>query len=354
MAPLGTRALNRALLARQLLLQRADLGVAETLEHLVGMQAQVPDTPYTALWSRLKRFDPHDLGRLIESRRAVRGSLMRITLHLVTARDFLALRPLIQPLMTSTFPRTDAGQRSAGIGNDELLKLGSRLLAESPRTRAELGRLLSVRWPDRDPIALASAVIWQLPLVQIPPRGVWGKRGHPTWSPAEAWLGRSFASKPDVDKMVLRYLRAFGPATVADASAWSRLPRLREVFERLRRKLRTYTDEKGRELFDVPDAELPDPDAPAPPRFLPEYDNVLIGHADRSRVFLDDRKRIIGTRTVLVDGFVRATWSVDRKRGLVVTPIERLTDPDAIVEEGTRLLDFLGADVRDVRISRDG
>jgi hypothetical protein len=347
---LTNRALNRALLARQLLLERSELGVVATIEHLVGMQAQVPDTPYTALWSRLKRFDPHELGSLIESGRAVRGSLMRVTLHLATARDFAALRPLIQPVMTAGFARTDAGLRSAGVDDDELLEHGSRLVAEQPRTRTELGRLLAEKWPGYDPLALASAVIWRLPMVQIPPRGVWGKRGNPTW----AHVGFPLDAEPDIDSMVLRYLRAFGPATVADASAWSRLTRLREVFERLRPTLRTFRDEQGRELFDVEDAPRPAEETPAPPRFLPEYDNVLIGHADRSRVFLDDRKRIIGTRTVLVDGFVRATWAVERKRGLVVTPLEPPRHKDAIEQEGLALLDFLGADVRDVVISRAG
>jgi len=354
---LDTRALNRALLSRQLLLERSHRGVVETIEHLVGMQAQVPETPYTALWSRLRRFDPNELGRLIETRRAVRASLMRITLHLVTARDFLALRPLIQPAMNSLFPKTDAGRRIDDIDVEELVRVGVELLAEKPRTRIELGRLLADRFGG-DAVALGSAVIWLSSLVQVPPRGVWGKRGNPTWTLAEDWLGRPMSAKPSIDKMVLRYLRAFGPATVSDASAWSRLPRLREVFERLRPKLTTYRDEQGRELFDVEDVTLPDRDAPAPPRFLPEYDNVLIGHQDRSRVFLDDRKRIIGTPTVLIDGFVRATWKIERKRSiatLTVAPIERLKNVDAVVEEGARLVEFRepDADTYDVRVSRD-
>ncbi len=354
---LDLRALNRALLWRQLLLERSRLGVTQTIEHLVGMQAQVPDTPYTALWSRLEDFDPNELGRLIETRRAVRASMMRVTLHLVTARDFLALRPLIQPVMNGLFPKTDARRRLRGADAREPLAGGYTLPPGKPRTRMELGRLLAERFGG-DPVALGSAVVWLSVLVQVPPRGVWGKRGNPTWTLAEDWLGRPMTAKPSVDKLILRYLRAFGPATVVDASAWSRLPRLREVFERLRPKLKMYRDEQGRELFDASDATLPGADTPAPPRFLPEYDNVLIGHQDRSRVFLDDRKRIIGTPTVLVDGFVRATWKIERKRAvatMAITPIEKLANVDDLAEEGRRLLAFRepDADTYDVRFNRD-
>jgi hypothetical protein len=352
-----TRELNRALLGRQLLLERSTLSVPKTIEHLVGMQAQVPGSPYVGLWSRIEAFDPNVLGRLVETRRAVRLSLMRVTLHLATARDALALRALIQPMMTRSFATTDFGRNVAGVDMRELLAAGRALLSDQPLSRIELGRQLAERFPGHDPLSLASAVVWSTPLVQVPPRGVWGRTGRPMWTSLESWLGRPLSAKPNVDAMVLRYLRAFGPATVGDAHAWSRLNGLREVFERLRPKLRTFTDEHGRELFDIRNGALPSPDTPAPPRFLPEYDNVLIGHADRSRIFLDNRSRIIGRPTVLIDGFVRATWKIERKRdsaALTIRPITRLGEGERgpVVEEGRRLAQFLAPDAEhDVRIT---
>jgi hypothetical protein len=187
--------------------------------------------------------------------------------------------------------------------------------------------------------------VFVVPLIQAPPRGIWGVNTRPALTSAEAWLGPRPDTDPAPDDVVMRYLAAFGPATVADVQAWSRLTRLRPVVERLRPQLRSFRDERGRELFDVPGAPLPDPDTPAPPRFLPDFDNVLIGHTDRNRIYTDaDRKRIgIGTPTVLVDGFVRATWKVARKREaatLVIEPFTRLSRKDvaAVTEEGMRLL----------------
>jgi hypothetical protein len=352
-----TRALNRALLDRQHLLRRTDLGAPAMVEHLVGMQSQVPESPYIGLWSRLDPYNADDLGRLVESRRAVRLTLMRKTIHLVTVRDCLRLRPVFQPMIEAGAMATDAGRGATGIDTTALVAAGRSMLDAEPLTRSELGRRLVEIFPGYDPISLASVVVWSVPLLQVPPRGVWGRKGRPTWAPIESWLGRPLSAKPDLDSLVLRYLNAFGPATIADAHGWSRLNGLRAVFERLRPKLRTYRDENDRELFDVADRPLPDPGVPAPPRFLPDYDNVLIGHRDRSRVFLDDRNRIIGTPTVLIDGFVRATWKVVRKREtatLTITPVARTKIADVVVEEGRRLLEFREPDAAtyDVRIAR--
>jgi hypothetical protein len=348
---LDTRALNRALLDRQHLLRRTGIGVAKMVEHVVGMQSQVPDSPYIALWSRLDPYDPNDLGRLVESRRAVRLTLMRKTLHLVTVRDCLRLRPVFQPMIA-------AGVEAAGLDVHEIVAAGRAILEDQPLSRIELGRRLAERFGGHDPIALASIVVWSVPLLQVPPRGIWGRKGSPTWAPIESWLGKKLSAAPKLDALVFRYLNAFGPATVADAHGWSRLNRLRPVFERLRPKLKTYRDEHNRELFDVAERSLPDPDTPAPPRFLPDFDNVLIGHADRSRVFLDDRNRIIGTPTVLIDGFVRATWKVERKGAaavLSIRPITSLTKAErsGVVDEGMRVLGFLapGAEPADVHIA---
>ncbi|MQA84508.1 MAG: winged helix DNA-binding domain-containing protein [Streptosporangiales bacterium] len=369
--PLGRRALGRALLERQMLLRREKLPAAEAIERLVGMQAQAPNAPYVGLWTRLDGFRPDELVELITNRTAVRASLMRATIHLVTGNDCLALRPVVQPVLERDVYRnvTYGRERLAGLDMEAVLAAGRALVEERPRTNAELRELLGPRWPVRDPAALAYAVRNLLPLVHVPPRGIWGAGGQPALTTVEAWLGRGVDPDPGPDGMVLRYLSAFGPATVADVQTWSGLNGLREVVERLRRDgdgLRTFRDERGRELFDLPDAPLPDPDTPAPPRFLPEYDNLLFSHADRTRVVADDdRKRIFSGNqvlgTVLVDGFVRGTWKITRKSGaavLLVRPFQPLSRPDtaAVTEEGTRLLAFAAANAEshDVQLAHTG
>jgi hypothetical protein len=363
---LSRRALNRALLERQMLLSRQTLSAEKAIERLVGMQAQVPNQPYIGLWTRLDGFHHSELARLISNRRAVRMTLMRATIHLVSARDGLALRPVVQPVMERGF-RTGSpfGRRLAGLDIATVVETGRALLEEKPRTVDELGKLLHARWPDRDATSLAYAVRYLLPLVQIPPRGIWGQGGLPILATSDAWLGRPLEAAPSPDKMVMRYLAAFGPATVNDIQAWSGLTRLREVTDRLGRRLLHFTDEHGKELLDVRGAPLPDPETPAPPRFLPEFDNVLLGHADRSRVIAEEHRKLVfltATRmmgTVLLNGWVGGRWKITRPRNsatLVVEPFKRLAGRDeaALTAEGAGLLRFSAGDVQghDVQIVR--
>jgi winged helix DNA-binding protein len=347
--------LNRALLARQLLLRRARLSAVEALEHLVGLQAQIPNAPYLGLWTRLEGFRPERLASLIERRRAVRGALLRGTLHLVTARDYLELRPLVQPVLERAL-YGNFRRALAGLDAPAIAAAGRALLEAQPRSGADLADRLRQRWPGRDARSLGYAVQYLEPLVQTPPRGLWGRTGPPVWTTARAWLGRPLRADPSPAALVLRYLRAFGPATVADVRAWSGLPGLAEVVETLRRRLRTFRDGRGRELFDLPRAPRPREDTPAPPRFLPFYDNVLLSHADRARIVPPRARGFPGegllVGTVLIGGFVGARWKIVTTVGratLVVEPFARLGRADrlALAGEGERLLAFAAADARD-------
>ncbi len=364
---LSRRALNRALLERQMLLRRRELSALETLEHLVGMQAQAPEPPYTGLWTRIERFNPDELSCLIEDRRAVRIALMRNTVHLVSARDCLRLRPLVQPVIERGLRASRADREGIqGVDIEALATAARVLLEERPLTAKELGGLLGERWPDRDPTSLARAVRHLLPLVQVPPRGLWGKSGQTAHTTAESWLGRPLDPDYSPDEMVLRYLGAFGPASVKDAQTWSGLTRLGQVLERLRPRLVAFSDEHGRELFDLPEAPRPDPDVSSPPRFVAAFDNLILSHVDRTRIIADEYRRAIASMngmvpaTFLVDGFVRGTWKTERTRRtltLVIQPFERLSmeDRDALAEEGERLLRFVarsrGADEFEVRFA---
>ena len=356
---LDAQALSRATLARQMLLERARVPAFEALECLAGMQAQAPHAPYVGLWSRLEDFRAAELAELISERRAVRAPLMRATLHLVTASDFLELRPVLQAVLERSFGGSPFD--IAGVDRQALLECGRALLDERPRTRPELGAALAERWPDRDPASLAQAITYLMPVVQVPPRGLWGRSGAARWTTAETWLDHALGVGASPEGVVLRYLTAFGPATIRDVQTWSGLTRLAEVVDRLRPKLCTFRDERGNELFDLPEAPRPDSAAPAPPRFLPEYDNLLLSHADRSR-FLPGGERVplppgLGARTgtLLVDGSVRATWTIRRRGARAVLHIEGFDrlhrHRDAIREEGARLLRFAVADAREHDIS---
>ena len=257
----------------------------------MGLQAQAPMPPYIGLWSRLHDFDPRELGRLLTDRRAVRLTLMRGTVHLVTVQDALRLRPLVQGVIERGF---NGGFRSRFAGTDQLqLASATREIlataADQNRDRShltarEIARELIARGIGNDLEAVTNAVRVYVPLVQVPPRGVWGEGGLAKYATIDAWTGRSLEPDPSVEEVVLRYLRAFGPASVMDVQSWSGLTRLGAVVDRLRPRLLTFADERGRELFDLPDAPRPDPSVAAPVRFLGEFDNVLLAHADRGRI----------------------------------------------------------------------
>jgi Winged helix DNA-binding domain len=357
---LTRRALNRATLARQLLLERADLTTEQAVEHLVGLQAQTPHTWYTGLWTRLHDFDPEKTGAMLADRGLVRMALMRSTIHLVTARDAVALRPPLDQVVRR--PLAGVHRRAVdGIDLTELIAAGREAVDADPRTFSELGTFLAQRWPDRDPGALALAVRALLPLVQVPPRGVWGRSGRALHTSLAAWLPHVRAEPATAADLVLRYLGAFGPASVRDMQNWSGLSRLQEIVDALRPHLMTFRDADGRELFDRPGSPRPDPDSPAPVRFIYDFDNLLLGHDDRSRVVSDAHTRIdFGERmempaAFLVDGMTAGMWRciVHRKVAtMALAPIVRLTaDAQAeLTAEAERLGAFLAPKAHEHRV----
>lgn len=346
---LGQRALNRTLLERQHLLTRTTMPAFSMVEHLVGMQAQAPLSSYVGLWDRLSGFEASELAALMTSRDVARVHLMRGTIHLVSAADAFLLRPFVRPVMAGGLTG-HFGKQLQGVDVEAVVSLGRKLLVEQPRTRTELRKVFAERWPEWDGDAMAFAVGYLAPTVQVTPRGVWGSNGPATYGDLETWLGGTLHPDPPVGEIVLRYLRAYGPASVMDVQAWSGLTKLREVVGSL--DLRRYVDAEGNELYDVRDGVLADPDTPSPARFLPEYDNVLIAHADRSRVIPSGRRIPLppgngaAMGTILVDGMYQGQWRTRRAKAeavLEITPFRRLTaaEKDDLTDEGVRLLQFV-------------
>ncbi|HYH12860.1 MAG TPA: winged helix DNA-binding domain-containing protein [Thermomicrobiales bacterium] len=353
---LTQRQLNRALLERQLLLRRHAMSAVDAIERLVGMQSQVPDPPYIGLWTRLEGFSPAELVEMMLARQAVRVTVMRGTIHLLTARDAVAIRAVMQPWMAQQVQRSPyIRPRVKGLDLEQVREESHRLLREEPMTIKDLAPRLEKIWPDRDGMAMAQAARWLLPLVQVPPRGLWRTSGKAAWAPLDQWLGEPVAGDPCPDDMILRYLRAFGPASNADLQKWSGLSGMREHLGGLLPQLRVFRNEAGKELFDVPDGPIPDEDTPAPVRLLPKFDNAILSHAHRTRITLKEDWPKIGTvngliaATLLVDGYVRGTWDiVEEREGLAVevTPFIDLSmdEKDEIVEEAGAMLAFAAPD----------
>jgi Winged helix DNA-binding domain len=371
MTVLSQAALGRATLARQMLLEPAECDPVEAIAHLVGLQAQAQFPPYYGLWCRLREFAPERLAELILDRTVVRVALMRSTVHLATATDARILRPVLQPALTRMFTTTVSGRTlaAAGIEHADLARAGRDVLSDEPLTFKELGERLHKQWPDTTCSVLADGVRTAIPLVQVPPRGVWGAGGALRLATLDDWApgpdgrpddpdggddddngGRRGASRA-VETMIVRYLGAFGPASVADIQAWCGLTRLSEIVDRLRGELVSFRCESGVEVVDLPRAPRPDPAIPAPVRLIAEFDNLTLSHADRSRVISDvDRRRAFSRNGivpgfVLVNGVVQAIWRLMPARTGATLRIEELRamarGQRAEVEaEGRRMLAF--------------
>ncbi|WP_367318987.1 winged helix DNA-binding domain-containing protein [Streptomyces sp. HUAS ZL42] len=363
MTVLDSRALNRATLARQHLLTRSDTSVPEAVTHLCGLQAQEPREPFIGLWSRLAGFRPEQLDDALTGRTVVRTHLMRRTVHLVTSGDALAWRArhdtMLRRRVLGTYRR-----ELVGIDLDEVAAAGRAAMADQrPRTMRELVQALEDRWPGPPHRVLGELLVAALiPMAQLPPRGLWHQTAGVRNLPLATWLERDIDPLPTGDgdpvgqQLLRRYLAAHGPAASADLRAWCGLAGLPTAVKAVREELVVFRDERGRELLDLPDAPRPHPDTPAPVRFLPAFDNAVLGYHDRSRIIDASHLgvSVAGHRTVLVDGRVTATWTVHHHR-LIISPLRSLTalEQEAVRAEAQDLSTFLDEDIEHVRLDTE-
>jgi hypothetical protein len=349
---LSVRELGRATLARQLLLERHSLTAVEAVGKLAGMQAQEPGPPFIGLWSRLEGFEAEELATAIDERKVVRATLMRGTVHLVLAADYARLSSAVAAALEGDMA-TYLASRLEGVDVAALVEDGRAIFKrEESMSAAALRDALAKRHPEADVRAIAAVVRTSLPLVRMPDGGRWGFTPKAPFTDAERWIGRPLRKRPDRAGLVRRYLAAFGPASVRDAEAWLGGGGLAPVFEKLRPELAIFRDERGRELFDLPDAPRPAADAPAPARLLPEFDNLVLAHADRARVISDEHRKSLTTKnlrvraTVLVDGRVAGFWKLEKARGQAAIAIEplgrwRASDRKQVLAEAEALARFV-------------
>lgn len=358
---LSLRELNRAALSRQSLLARRRVALPRAVEVFGALQAQWPSSPYLALWTRLAGFRREELTSALERRRVVKAVLLRNTLHLVSARDFPSFARVMRDDGGRFWLRY--GERRGLYDAGQFARLRERVLeyaAATPRRRAELLRFIEQQRPSQKEewaeyhYRLLRA---HRELVNVPPDGIWGNAPRPLLVSARAWLGESEVAEQDARAVVLRrYLAAYGPASRADLAAWTGLPitYFDGVIVSLGRAIARFRDEDRRELLDLARAPRPDADAPAPARYLPKWDSLLLAYEPRHRVrVLPERYRraVIAVNgdvapTFLLDGFVAGTWSVRRTKQeaiLGLAPFGRLgrADRAALIEEGERLLRFI-------------
>jgi hypothetical protein len=351
---LTLRELNRATLARQMLLERETIPVPAAVERLVALQAQAALPPYVGLWTRLKDFQRDDLAQPIEQHEIVKATFLRATLHILTAADYLRFRTAVQPALTEGWTAI-VKKRKMSFDLNDLLAQARAYIGEKPRTFAQMSDWLAEWMPDEDVGAMRYGVRTHLPLVQVPVSTGWSYPGTPEFTLADAWLSQPIPEEDHLRELVFRYLAAFGPASAADMQTWSGLKKLKVMFEKLKPELVVYKDENRRDLFDLPDRPMPDSDAPV--RFLPEFDNLLLSHSNRTRVVADEHRKGVylpGLRvaaTILVDGFVAGAWKIEKQKGaaaLVIQPFVSVTRAQrvALVAEGEKLVRFVEANAR--------
>jgi hypothetical protein len=311
--------LNRATLARQMLLARTSMTAVEATQHLVGLQAQLPRPPFIGLWSRVHGVQRQEVVQGLLDKQLVRGTSLRGTLHMMTAADYARFRAPLQAALDAGVAML--GPRTEGADRSRLLDMGRAFFRE-PHTFEAFRVHVAAAFPAADVRALAHTVRMQVPLLQVPTPTAWGFPASADFITAEAWIGpvgeNESATRED---LVLRYLAAYGPATIADAQAWSGVGGLKPVFEGLRSRLIAFRGERGGGLFDLPEAPRPPADVPAPVRLLPEWDNAIVSRADGRLLPAQHRSSVFrpGLRvlpTVLVDGSVAGTWKMERRGAL--------------------------------------
>ena len=327
---LSAAVLNRTLLARQHLLQRVDTDSLDVIDHLLGLQAQAPLPPYLSLHARVSGFDPQVLSRALEDRQIVRLLLMRGTVHAVSPADATSLRRFSQPVLDRA-ARTSAVARPAmGVSRPALLDFARQVLADGPLPVGRLGEHLAQRFPDVPAKALVDALRMAAPLVQVPPRGMWQRSGGVVYQLLDTWIAELPEPAPPAD-IARRYLRAFGPATAADVTAWSGITGAAGILAELGDEIVRYRTESGREVLDLAGLDLADPDIPAPVRLLGQYDNLWLSHAGRDRVTAPEvRPRWMGSNggvanTVFVDGWLHGLWRRAESGALDVELFGRIT-----------------------------
>jgi uncharacterized coiled-coil protein SlyX len=358
---IGLRELNRATLARQMLLERETLAISAAIERLGGMQAQLASAPFIGLWTRLRDCSRQQLASSIEQRDVIKATWLRATLHLCTREDYVMFRSTLQPVLTGASSAI-AKQRDQEFDSDQIVRMAYTFIAEQPRTFAEISAMLTEQWPEYDVGAMRYTVRTHLPLVQVPIQGGWSYPGNPAFALAEPWIGQEVTAEDQLPALVRRYLASFGPASVTDMQTWSGLPKLKDVFEQLRPELLVYRDEGRRELFDLPGMPMPGGEAPAPVRFLPEYDNLLLSHSNRTRIIADEYRPMVylpGLRvrsTILLDGFVAGAWKVERKKKSATLTIEPFVSllpqhRTALLDEAEQLVRFVEPDAATYEIA---
>jgi hypothetical protein len=356
---IDARALNRATLARQLLLEREALPAVAVVERLAGLQAQDPGPPFVGLWTRIVGFEPDELRGALERFEVVRATTMRGTLHLLSAPDYLALRCTLQDALLASALGV-LGDRADHLDVDETLAAARELLAETPRTQAELRALLHERFPDANDRALGLVARYGVAMVMRPAEHPWSYARDSAFVLAADVLGAEPDPAQRPEDLVRRYLAAFGPASATDVRTWSGVTGIGETVQALRDELVVLRHGR-RELFDLPDAPRPGPDVEAPVRFLPEFDNLLLSHADRTRVIADEHRPHVYSKnlrvkgTFLVDGLVAGTWTVKRTRKvatLTLTSFGRLTKATLreLTREGDGLARMLEPQAEDVAV----
>lgn len=360
---LTRRELNRTLLQRQLLLERAQATPLEAIKHLVGLQAQVPYPPYIGLWTRLAQFERDALSKLIKERQVVRAPMMRFTMHDITATDYLRFRKTLEPALVRSFKAFN-GKRVEGIEFDHLIAATIDFIKDEPKSTGEQKAMLQALDPETDEYAKVNGVRTYLPIVMVPPGGLWGSGSQGGYTTAESWLGQPIDQTEYITELWQRYLAAYGPASIMDFQFWTGLVRLQKPLKQQAEALGLlqYQHSNGRILYDLPDAEIVEREAPAPVRFMPDYDNLIIGHKDRTHIIADEdyNKVFLSaarvSATILIDGFVAGTWKIESKKGhatLNISPFRNINADDqrALLEEGERLVRFVADQAEEVVVN---